>query len=376
MKLVATCKLVVSADEKPRLLATLERVNEACCWLAGRAFELRSADKIRLQRLHYRELRERFGLMAQQACLVISKVCGAYRRDKSKLAQFRPHGAIALDQRLYTFKHGLDRVSISTLDGRLVLPVIIGDYHRGRLEGARGQADLIYRKGKFFLYVSVEVPDGSPIDPKAWLGVDLGIRNIAVDSDNEPHTGETVESVRQRCLSLRSRLQAVGTKSAKRHLRKVSGKEARFRSIENHRISKRIVSKSKGTGRGIALEDLHGIRNRTTVRKAQRAQHAGWAFYQLRQFIGYKALLAGVPVRIVDPRDTSRTCPLCGNIDKANRRSQSEFCCRRCGYAANADFVGATNIRRRAEVNQPMVSSYCGGEHLSSASVQEQSPSL
>lgn len=355
MKLVAACKLIVNAEDKAKLLATMERINEACNWLAERAFANRCADKIRLQHDHYRELRERFGLHAQHAVRTISKVCEVYKRDKSIQPKFKRYGAIALDQRLYTFKNGLDRVSLACLDGRVIVPTVIGPYHRGRLEGVRGQADLIYRKGKLYLYVTVEVPEDTPIDPEGWLGVDLGIRNIATDSDGEQSSGAQVEAVRQRYASHRQRLQQAGTRSARKRLKKIAGREARFRSIENHRVSKRLVAKAKGTGRGIALENLKGIRERVTVRKAQRAQHTGWSFQQLRNFIVYKARLSGVPVSIVDPRNTSRTCLACGHCDKKNRKSQAEFWCVLCGFEAHADLVGAVNVSRRAAVDQPIV---------------------
>ncbi len=102
------------------------------------------------------------------------------------------------------------------------------------------------------------------------------------------------------------------------------------------------------------MEDLGGIRERVnTVNKAQRRELSSWAFYQLRQFVAYKAIIAGVEVQFVDPRNTSRTCPKCGNIDKKNRKSQSKFKCTCCGYVANADINAACNIACRAVVNQP-----------------------
>jgi putative transposase len=355
MKLTAVAKLLPTTEQRQALLSTMERVNEACDWLAEQAFKLQTANKIQLQHLHYRDLRERFGLSAQMAVRTISKVVEVYKRDKTKLCHFKPHGAVAYDQRIMSFK-AMDRVSLLTLAGRVLVPFVAGAYHRSRLEGVRGQADLVYRKGKLYLYVTVEVPDEAQVEPEAWLGVDLGIRNLAVDSDGEQHSGAVVEAVRSRTLKLRGALQRRGTKSAKRHLKKLSGKEARFRSNVNHTISKRIVRKAKDTSRGVAIEDLKGIRERTTVRKAQRAEHGGWAFFQLRSFIEYKGKLAGVSVVAVDPHNTSRTCPRCGNVDKANRRSQAEFQCTSCGYEAHADFVGATNIAHRASVNAPIVS--------------------
>ena len=79
----------------------------------------------------------------------------------------------------------------------------------------------------------------------------------------------------------------------------------------NHVISKRIVAKAKDTGFGIALEELKGIRERVTVRKASRRQQASWAFADLRAKITYKAQLAGVPMVLIDPRNTSRECAAC-----------------------------------------------------------------
>jgi IS605 OrfB family transposase len=356
MKLVATVKLLVDTEQKTRLLATMARVNEACSWLAEQAFELQSADKLRLQKLYYRELRERFALSAQHVVRLISKVCEAYKRDRSKLCRFKMHGSIPCDQRLYSFKNGLDRVSLLALDGRIVVQCAIGAYHQARLEGVRGQADLVYRKWKLFLFVTVEVPDGSPIDPEGWLGVDLGIRNLAVDSDGEKHSGEKTLAVRSRTGKLRAGLQRAGTKSAKRHLRKLRGRERGFHAHTNHVLSKQIVRKAKDTDRGIALEDLSGIRDRVTVRRAQRTHLHGWSFFQLRAFLEYKARLSGVALVLVDPRNTSRTCPSCGCIDKANRKSQSEFVCTVCGFAEHADIVGARNVASRAEVMRPIVS--------------------
>ncbi|MFD5404047.1 RNA-guided endonuclease InsQ/TnpB family protein [Streptomyces griseorubiginosus] len=102
------------------------------------------------------------------------------------------------------------------------------------------------------------------------------------------------------------------------------------------------------TGRGIALEDLTGIRERVRLRKPQRATHSSWSFAQLGQFIAYKARRAGVPVVHVDPAYTTRTCAECGHIDKANRVSQAWFACRSCGFVDHADRNSSRNIRARA----------------------------
>ena len=154
VKLIAKVKLCPSPERRDALLATMRRINEACGWLAERAFEIRSADKIKLQKLHYAELRSRFGLSSQMAVRAISKVCEVYKRDKTKCPRFKPLGAVAYDQRIYTFKNGLDRVSLATLNGRVEVPSVVAAYYQGTLQGARGQADLVYRDGSLYLYVT------------------------------------------------------------------------------------------------------------------------------------------------------------------------------------------------------------------------------
>ena len=188
------------------------------------------------------------------------------------------------------------------------------------------------------------MPEDAPIEPTEFLGVDLGIVNIAIDSDGTVHSGEAVEKIRRKHQTSRKTRQRKGTKRTKKRLKKLAGKEARFRKHENHRISKTLVAVAKGTGRGIALEDLKGIRDRTTVRRRQRTRHSGWSFFQLRSFVEYKAALAGVPVVTADPRNTSRTCTVCGHCEQANRPTRDSFLCQHCGYSSNADFNSARNL--------------------------------
>jgi putative transposase len=200
------------------------------------------------------------------------------------------------------------------------------------------------------------VPEPMPQEIDDVLGVDFGITNLATDSEGQTFTGEQIESTRQWYADRRATLQKVGTRSAHRRLKKLSGRQRRFQADTNHRISKNLVSKAQDTKRAIAVEELIGIRERTTVKRTQRAKHSNWAFSQLRIFVEYKSRMSGVPLIVVDPRNTSRTCSACGYCDKANRKSQSNFLCKQCGHAENADFNAAKNIRDRGVVNLPMVS--------------------
>jgi putative transposase len=159
------------------------------------------------------------------------------------------------------------------------------------------------------------------------VGVDLDIVNLATDSDGQSFSGAMVHVVRARYHQRRQRLQKVNTKNSKRRLRQNAGKERRFQKDVNHCISKALVNKAAVSCKAIALEDLSGIRERVTVRHEHRYERHSWAFFQLRQFISYKAAWAGVQMRLVDPRNTSRTCSVCGHCEKVNRKSQAEFLC-------------------------------------------------
>ena len=352
MKLVVQVRLLPDAEQARRLKETIERCNAAATFVGEIAFEHRTANVFELRKLCYHEVREKFGLSSQQAQLAIKAVSDAYKRDKSRKVSFRPLAAIPFDVRTMSFK-GLDRVSLLTLAGRILVPMLVGRYQAERIPRAKGQCDLVSRKGKWFLFVTIDVPEGSPTDPDDFLGVDLGVEEIATDSDGNRHSGSDVEDVRRKHNLQRKRLQRRGTKGSRKKLKRVSGKEARFRRHKNHVISKRIVESAKGTGRGIAVEDLRYIRDRITARGSKaRNRLSGWSFGQLAAFIGYKARLAGVAVEVVDPAYTSRTCSECGHCEKSNRKSRSEFRCKACDHEQHADQNAARNIRALALIKR------------------------
>jgi putative transposase len=253
-----------------------------------------------------------------------------------------------------------------TLQGRIKLATRVGEYQKATFDRVRGQCDLIYSNNVFYLAVTVDAPEKSEYDPVGALGVDLGIENLAVDSDRQIFESDKVEKTRKRYSGLRKQLQNVGTKSAKRKLKKLSGRERRFKKDTSHVISKAIVCKAKGTNQAIALEDLTHIhlfnRLKETVNKKrcsqqQRDRHSKWAFGELRNFVTYKAKKEGVPLKTVNSKNTSRQCPKCEYIDQRNRKSRNDFECLQCGYKEMADYIGALNIRNRAmaAVNQPIV---------------------
>ncbi len=356
MKLIAQVKLNPTPEQGDLLKHTLERANAAANFISDTAWHQQKFRQFTLHHLTYYVIREQFGLSAQMAVRLIAKVADAYKLDKKTKRTFNSHGSIAYDDRILTWKIDKRIVSLWALGGRVELPFVAGARQFKLLETRQGEADLIYRDGQFYIFQTCDVEEPEPSDIDGFLGVDLGITNIAVDSDGAIFQGKTVKNVRYRHRRLRTKLQAKGTKSTRRRLKKLAGKEQKFATWTNHNISKSIVAKAKDTGRGIAIEALGGIRDRVTVRKSQRATLHSWSFAQLRSFIEYKARRAGVPVVAVDPRNTSRTCPTCGCIDKANRPSQSVFLCTQCGFSGLADYIAAGNISRRAVVSPPNAS--------------------
>ena len=353
MKLTAKVKLTPTTEQAESLTQTLETANAACNRISAQAWEHKTFGQFNLHNLTYHATRLEFSLAAQVVVRCISKVTDAYKIDRKKQRVFSPHGSIAFDDRILTWHICKSEVSIWTVGGRQRIPFVCGDRQRELLCGQRGESDLALIGGQFYLFATCDVEAPKPADVAEYLGVDLGIVNIATDSDGNEYSGGQVNGLRKRHAKLRKRLQSKGTKSAKRLLAKRRHKESRFAKDVNHRISKELVLRAKGTGRGIALEELTGIRDRVTVRRAQRRQHNSWSFYDLRQKIEYKAQVAGVTVIAVDPRNTSRTCPVCGCVDKRNRPSQSRFSCISCGFSGHADAIAAGNISRRVAVNQP-----------------------
>jgi putative transposase len=353
VKLTLQLRLLPDKEQRKLLLETMARSNQAATFAAKKAFAAKVSSQPSIHAIAYADIRQQFGLSAQMAVRSIGKAVECFSRDKRICPTFRPYGAITYDERIFSFK-GIDRVSLWALPGgRIIVPLAYGEYQKQRFDRIKGQADLVYRKGDFYLYCTVDLPTNPPVAVSDFLGIDLGIANIATDSDGKMYSGSQVKSVRYRHRRLRTKLQKKQTRAAKRRLKSLSGKESRFATWINHNISKQVVAEAERSERGIALEDLKGIRARVKAGRKQRAVLHSWAFAQFRLFVDYKAKLAGVTVITVDPRNTSRACSKCSHTEKLNRTSQDKFRCRSCGYKSHADINAAQNIRAGALVNCP-----------------------
>jgi putative transposase len=355
------------------LRATQHAFNAAASWIASVCWEEHITNTNTAHHRVYGETRSRFELGAQLAVCARSKAVEAVKVTRAQekqhkpeqkpisCPQFGPRGSIRYDARSFSLK-ALDRVSLLTLQGRITCRLLPGKRQHDMLVDPAweiGGADLVWKHGTYYLNVT-QSKDMPPVrETSNTLGVDLGLVNLATDSDGNSFTGAKIHEVRKRYHKRRSELQRVGTRSAKRRLKKLSGREKRFQQDVNHKISKALVHKAVQSRKALALEDLTGIRESRTVRRENRYERHSWAFYQLRMYITYKAAWAGVPVRFVDPRNTSRTCSQCGHCEKANRQNQSSFKCQQCGFCLNADYNAALNISR-APVKVPLVASVRG----------------
>ncbi len=360
-------KLDVNAHDVA-LQETQQRFNAAASWIATVCWDERITNTNTAHHRVYGETRSRFGLGSQLACCARAKAVEAVKAARTQEQQHKPYqkpltcpqfgarSGVRYDERTYRLM-SLDRVSLNTVQGRVTCRLILGKRQHDMLIDPTwtiGSADLVWRQGTYYLHVTQSTDAPKETETSDTIGVDLGVVNLATDSEGQSFTGAKVHEVRMRYHKRRQELQRVGTRSAKRRLKKLSGREKRFQKDVNHKISTTLVRKAVVSRKALALEDLTGIRGRTTVRRENRYERHSWAFYQLRMYIAYKAAWASVPVRFVDPRNTSRTCSACGHCEKANRQSQASFKCKQCGFCCNADANAAINISR-AEVKQPLV---------------------
>jgi putative transposase len=350
VKLVSKIKLLPAIEQKQFLLDTLCAANRACEWISERAWHDNEFGQYNIHKKYYTRIRTKFKLSAQMAVRAIAKVADSYKSQQGAKCDFKLDGAIAYDSRILSWNIKNKTVSIWTLKGRQTIRFVVGERQYELLKSQQGESDLILHRGNWYLAATCNVEEPSLCDVDDFLGVDCGITNIAVDSDGNVYSGAEVKKIRRKRRFLRSKLQRKHTTSAYRKLKKTAGKEYRFATYVNHVVSKQIVATAKGTNRGIAIEDLKGIHDRITVRpKQQRIDFGNWAFAQLREFLEYKAKLAGVVLVAINPRYTSCECSKCHYISKSNRLDQATFRCGNCGYRANADVNAAMNLRIRSQ---------------------------
>jgi IS605 OrfB family transposase len=287
------------------------------------------------------------------------------KKPQSKLCSIR------YDACSYNIWFEKNLISISTINGRIKIPILIPEYFKQYLDWKRGSAELFIRKNKVFFNITFnkEIEDVQISSDPYIIGIDRGIINLAVTSNNKFYKRNKANKTCNQYQHLRSLLQKCGSKSAKRHLRKLSMKENRFRTDVNHIISKQIVE-SLPKNSIMVLENLKYIReNIKTWSKELNRKLNTWTFGQLENFLTYKAQQKSILVEHVSAYYTSQKCSKCGHTEKQNRLSQPTFKCQKCGFSLNADLNASRVIElnyrdskrypKRLSVNQPIVSTIC-----------------
>lgn len=347
-------KLNPTREQAAILRETLAEFTVCFNAVAAYGWENREKNGVKLHKATYYPLRaEHPKLPAQLVCAARVKATEAVKSALTRLRQGRKascpvsqQAATRYDARSYRLLPAASLVSLATTGKRLSIPYRPNPHAAALLAQATGfdSADLIQRKKGFWLHAVVTLPDVPFNATEEIVGVDLGLNRPAVASNNRFFGPRRWREVDHRYFRLRRSLQAKGTRSAKRHLRKLSGKVNRFRRDCDHILSRRIVD-SVTLGATIVVENLVNIRSRVKQRgrESQRRLHA-WSFAQLRGFLAYKAEGKGCQVVGIDPRHTSQACSRCGYTHRSNRRSQSLFLCRECGFQLNADLNAARNI--------------------------------
>ncbi len=355
-----SCKLQVAPYQVAHLNATMRAFADACNFVADYGRKNKVSKQFALHKACYGNIRMRFGLSANLAVRAIARAAPRLAKAKTRNSTFKAT-SIDYDARIFSFRESDWTVGLTLLNGRERFGLDIGDWQRKALRDQSPTSATLCKKGNdYSIDIQVKEPTPPPQKPTGTLGVDLGIKSIATLSDGTSFGGATLNAYRLKRHKVRKSLQSkthkgspCTRKNARRTLKRLSGKERRYQKWINHQISKRIVETAQSNSQAIALEDLKGIRDRINprLRKSQRGLHNAWAFYQLAEFVRYKALRAGVVVVSVNPRYTSQTCSSCRHL---GRRRGKAFSCSNCGAVLDADLNGAKNIAAvGAVVSQP-----------------------
>lgn len=345
------CKLSVDPADLPVLNELFDRYAKAVSKIAQWGRDHKESNAIRLHHALYREVRTESGLSANLVVTALRRASGMLKTAKLKgKFEVRPT-FVGLDERTFTLKGEV--VSFSTHTSKRIKAAIdIGDYQREAFVSQEPtSATLIRARNGFFMNIVVE-SESVDAAGDGVLGVDLGIRNIAVVSSGKKFDGAAIRKYKEHRWKIRASLQSNGSRGARRLLRQLSGKEARHVAWVNHNIAKAIVDEAAKSGCSlIRVEELKGIRDRTKVPNRHRNRMMSlWSFFQLQEFVRYKASMRGIRFERINPAHTSQTCSQC---KKRGLRDRETFVCTSCDVTLDADVNAAKNIAGGALVSAP-----------------------
>lgn len=326
------CKLLTTAETAPALQETSKYFAEACNHVLKIAIQEKTHNAIKLHKLCYAEIRQQFSLSANLAVRAIRRVTATMTRLKGKRKcpkKFNPK-SIDYDARIFSYREASATISLTTVGGRVQIPMLLGEYQRNALKGQNPTAATVMNKsGVWYIHMVITFTP-NPVSGDGVMGVDLGINNIAATSTGLRISGQERQDFKKKRAQIRASLQSQDKQSTKKVLKKLSGYEHRRIKHENHVLSKQLLEEAKRHNCGIIrMEQLKDIRAKTkTWNKHLNRMVAGWSFYQLQQFVEYKAAAVGIRVEYVDPAYTSQTCHQCL---KLGSRNGERFRCLTCG---------------------------------------------
>lgn len=350
---IVTLRFPIKTEAIDSLKETAEQFSESFARVCQDGWNSKRINGVELHHGSYKREKSITALPSQLIVSARMKATEALSSTRTKIRHGKkascPTGkqlTIRYDPRAATIKLTEGKGTLATIYGRVPISFVVCDYYRKYITWKLCMSDLCFKRdGRIFLHVvmSSEEIITAPVDEV--LGIDLGVNRPAVTSSADFLGERRWKNVTKRFFNLKRALQAKGTPSAKRHLKKLSKRETGFRKDCDHVMSRRIVDATP-PGSTIVLEDLVNIRAFMKGRKAQRRRLHSWSFNRLQTFLDYKSRMGGVKVEYVDPRYTSQKCSRCGHIERENRQSQSWFVCKKCGFRHNADLNAAKNIRQ------------------------------
>lgn len=370
-------------EDVSKITHTMEQYRQACNYISEyiftHGFQL---NQLKLQKEIYNDIRVRFGLKSMMAQSAIRSTIARYKTVKTQLKQNPYRFQDKNTKKWYRVSRNLEwlekpinfarpqvdlvrnrdwsklangKLSINTLGGRIFATPICSDNFEKYFSSdwKLGSAKLIEHGGNWYLHISATKLIGvvSTEQIAHVVGIDRGIRFHAVCYDEQGKTtffsGSRARIKRNKFAKVRAELQSKGTKSAKRVLKRISGRENRWMTDVNHCLSKTLVRKY-GENTLFVLEDLTGVtfeESNLSLTARQKYDLRSWSFYQLEQFLTYKAHENCSEVLKVSARYTSQRCPKCGTIHKGNRDHHKHMYSCQCGYKSNDDRIGAMNIQ-------------------------------
>ncbi len=362
MMRTATLKLNTTEKQKRALLLTMETYTEAFNLVTKWGFTNKIHNRRKLQQNTYYDVRDRWPeLNAGLVCSAIFSASDALKGAELCLAPCRKaHSAMRYNLKVARVVRSQGIASISTIQGRVKVGFHYPEYFEKFNDWRLKTTVLVYRKCEKEFYLGLVMEKSAPeiIEGGASLEIDRGLVNIAATSDNRFFKSKELNVMRSRLAYNRAHLQAKGTASAKRKLKKMAGREKRFTACITNRIVNNLVRSDYSE---FVVEDLRGINKRKKAKPLIQKLNT-WPYYAFEKALDQKCEEIGKKVTYVNPYATSIKCSRCGNIDHGSRNG-NQFKCRSCGFELNPDLNASRNIAElgksqsgRLNVNQPNAS--------------------